>query len=253
MGKLPIALQVYSIREEAENDFAGVMKEVKNMGYDGVELAGLYGKTPEEVRDCLKVIGLNPISAHVSYQEFMEDLPVTVKRYATIGCKFLAIPYLTEDSRYGTDKFDEIMENIPKIAKECHKEGITLLYHNHDFEFAKTKESNYVLDAMYEKFSRDELQTELDTCWVKVAGEEPTEYIKKYEGRCPVIHLKDYVSTPSFDFKALGYGIQDIQAILSQSLSAGSEWVVVEQDRHSEHTAMEDAKLSIDYLKSLGW
>jgi len=253
MKKLPIALQVYSIREEAEKNFASTMKEVKNMGYDGVELAGLYDKTPEEVRDCLSDLGLTPISAHVSLQEFMEDLPVTVKRYATIGCKYLVIPYLPEDYRYGTDKFDEVMANIPTIAEECHKEGITLLYHNHDFEFAKTREGNYVLDFMYEQISEQDLKTELDTCWVKVAGEEPTEYIKKYKGRCPIIHLKDFISAPSFDYRALGYGIQDIPAILSETLSAGSEWVVVEQDEHSKHTAIKDSELSIIYLKSLGW
>ena len=69
MRTLPIAIQVYSIREEAERDFTKTMQEVKKMGYDGVELAGLYGHTPEDIRDILKNIGLTPISAHVSYSE----------------------------------------------------------------------------------------------------------------------------------------------------------------------------------------
>ncbi|MDF2589006.1 MAG: sugar phosphate isomerase [Anaerocolumna sp.] len=252
MKKLPVAIQVYSIRENAEKDFVGTMKEIKSMGYDGVELAGLYGMSPEEIRDHLKEVGLTPISAHVSYQEFMENINDTVKRYATIGCKYVAIPYLTDDYRYGTENYNTFLKDLPQIAEECNKAGIVLLYHNHDFEFAKNSDGVYVLDALYEQFSADLLKTELDLCWVKVAGEEPTAYVRKYAGRCPVVHIKDFVPSP-FDFRPVGYGIQDVPAILNEVIEAESEWIVVEQDGHSERTAMEDAKLSREYLKQLGW
>jgi sugar phosphate isomerase/epimerase len=253
MKKLPVALQVYSIREDAEVDFVSAMKEVKNMGYDGVELAGLYGHTPEEIRDCLNGIGLIPISAHVSYQEFMQGIEETVKRYSIIGCSYVAIPYLTEDYRYGTENFKEVMKHIPEIAKACQKEGIILLYHNHDFEFAKTTDGDYILDYMYQSFSPEELQVELDTCWVKVAGINPNEYMRKYEGRLPVVHLKDFNGATPFEFRAVGEGVQDFPSILEQAIKGGSKWVVVEQDSHTEHTALEDARISRDYLTSLGW
>ena len=252
MKTLPVALQVYSIREEAEKDFTKTMKDVRQMGYSGVELAGLYSHTPEEIRDILKDAELTPISAHVPYQEFSEDLSGTVEKYAAIGCRYVAIPYLVEEERYGTKKFEEMMQNIPAIAKECAKHGITLLYHNHDFEFAKTKDGSYVLDYMYQQTSKEELQTEIDTCWVGVAGENPAEYIRKYSGRSPVIHLKDYTMNP-FNFRALGDGVQDIPAILEEAVKAGCEWVIVEQDGHPERTPMENMRISREYLKSLGW
>ena len=253
MKTLPVALKLYSIREEAEKDFVKTMQEVKKIGYDGVELAGLYGHSPEEVRDCLNEIGLIPISAHVAYQEFMGDMQGTVKCYATIGCRYLAIPYLLEEQRYGTEYFKKVMKNIPEIAMTCKKVGITLLYHNHDFEFTKMDDGVYVLDYMYQQISEDDLKTELDVCWIKVAGEEPTEYIKKYAGRCPIVHLKDYSKVDTLEFRALGHGVQDIPAILEATLKAGAEWVVAEQDSHSEHTPLEDAILSREYLKSLAW
>jgi len=253
MKTLPVALQVYSVREDAEKDFVKTMQEVKEMGYEGVELAGLYGHSPEEVRDYLREIGLIPISAHVPYQEFIGDIDGTVKRYATIGCRYLAIPYLLEEHRYGTENFKEVMKNILEIAKACHKEGIILLYHNHDFEFTKMDDGVYVLDYMYQQISEDDLKTELDVCWIKVAGEEPTEYIKKYAGRCPIVHLKDYSKVDTLEFKALGHGVQDIPAVIEASFKAGAKWVVAEQDSHKEHTAMEDAQLSREYLKTLGW
>ena len=66
-----IAAQVYSVRELAQADFAGTMKALKECGYQGVELAGLYGLKPEEIRDCLKEQGLTAVSAHVPLEEFL--------------------------------------------------------------------------------------------------------------------------------------------------------------------------------------
>ena len=253
MRALPIAIQVYSIREEAERDFTKTMQEVKKMGYDGVELAGLYGHTPEDIRDILKNIGLTPISAHVSYSEFMENIENTVNRYATIGCRFLAIPYLTEEYRYGHEKYQELLDNIPRIANACHQKEITLLYHNHDFEFKKTVNGGYVLDELFEQFSEEIIKTEIDTCWVKYSGIEPTDYIRKYSGRSPIIHLKDYTVDKTFNYRPLGHGIQDIPSILDEAIKAGTEWIVVEQDEHSERSALQNILISREYLKTLGW
>jgi sugar phosphate isomerase/epimerase len=253
MKTLPIALQLFSIREEAQQDFAKAMQKVKQMGYDGVELAGLYDHTPEEIRDILNNVGLIPMSAHVAYQEIMENIENTIHKYASIGCGFIAIPYLMEEDRYGSKSYEEFLKNIPVIAEACKKEGITLLYHNHDFEFKKTTEGRYVLDALYQSFPKSQLQVELDTCWTKVAGEEPVAYMKKYENRLPVVHLKDYISTNPVVFAAVGHGVQDIASILEQAVKGGSQWVVVEQDSHTQNTAMEDARISREYLRSLGW
>lgn len=249
MSKLPIGLQVFSIRKEAEADFVQTMRKVKSMGYDGVELAGLYGHAPEKIRDCLKEIGLNPISAHVPYDQLKSDLPGTVAAYACIGCKYIAIPYLTEEERYGTKAYSEMLDNIPEIAGECGKYDITLLYHNHDFEFQKTEEGMYVLDALYQAFPSEVLQTEIDTCWVKASGEDPAAYIRKYKNRCPVVHLKDFTGTKPVEFTALGQGVQDVQGLLTAAVESGAEWVIVEQDEHLLNSPMEDMKLSIEYLE----
>lgn len=253
MKTLPVALQVYSIREEASNDFKKAMQEVKKLGYDGVELAGLYGHSPEEIKNILEEIGLTPISAHVPYEEFVKDLKGTIGAYSIIGCRYLVIPYLTQEYRYGTEGFQELMQNIPMIAAACRNEGITLLYHNHEFEFDKTSSGEYVLDYMYRIHTKDVLEMELDTCWARVAGEDPVQYMSKYSGRCPIVHLKDYNGAEPFEFKAVGHGVQDIPAILAQAIDGGSAWVVVEQDGHTENSAMEDARLSREYLKTLGW
>lgn len=270
MRKLPIALQVFSIREEAEKDFKGTMEKVKEMGYDGVELAGTYGYTFEEIKEILSEVGLVPISAHVPYAQLVEDLENTVNDYATLGCKYIAVPYLVEEDRPEAGNFDKVVDNIRKIAEHCKAKGVTLLYHNHDFEFVRMEDGRYALDYLYDSIPPHLLETELDMCWVKVSGEEPVEYLKKYAGRSPVVHIKDFVggksdnmyqligiegdedkSEDKFAFRPVGYGVQDVTAIVEASIEVGAEWVVVEQDMHYENTPLEDAKISIDYLSKL--
>lgn len=267
----PVALQLYTVRGDVEKDMYAALKEVKSIGYDGVEFAGLYGNSPEQVRNMCAEIGLIPISAHVPYAELVEDAEGVLAQYATIGCKYVVIPYLTEEYRPGMPKFAEVIENASKFGAVANKLGMKLLYHNHDFEFAKI-DGKYALDILYDNVPADLLQTELDTCWVNVGGENPSDYIMKYAGRSPVVHLKDFVGSKSenmyeligidkkaeadaeaFDFRPVGSGKQDFPAILAASEKAGASWVVVEQDKPSMGlNPMECAKKSREYLKTIG-
>ena len=270
MTKLPVALQVFSVRDEAAADLKGTLQKVKDMGYDGVELAGLYDYTPEQVKAICQEVGLTVISAHVPFVELNGDTEQVCKDYAAIGCKYIAIPYLTEDLRPGTDGFQTVIEGAKKIGLCAKANGMQLLYHNHDFEFTKL-DGKYALDILYDSVDADILQTELDTCWVNVGGECPVVYVKKYAGRVPVVHLKDFAGSKSenmyqligiedtkqaepstFEFRPVGYGKQDIPAIIAASEEAGSQWLVVEQDSPSMGKApLECAKMSIDYIRSL--
>ncbi|MBO4501853.1 MAG: sugar phosphate isomerase/epimerase, partial [Clostridia bacterium] len=120
-----------------------------------------------------------------------------------------------------------------------------------------------------------EIDTEQDTCWVNVGGEDPAAYLVKYTGRAPVVHLKDFVmknrsvrsglyeligikpterqaDEGDFAFRPVGYGVQDVPAILEAAKKAGSEWLVVELDREClGWSSLECIKRSIDYLKTV--
>ncbi len=274
--KLPVAVQLYSVRDEMEKDFYGTIKAMKELGYDGVEFAGLFGEEPKKIKAFCEEIGITPISAHVPYYDMLENPEEVLSDYAKIGCKYVAVPYLTEECRPGTDGFAATVEGIRKIGEAAKALGIQLLYHNHDFEFVKIGEE-YALDVLYSSISADLLQTEIDTCWVNVAGVNPAEYIEKYSGRAPVVHLKDFKKSgenlgklydligiddenaeqeeeDSFSFMPVGYGVQDMPAILAACENAGAQWVVVEQDSPAkDDTPMNSVKLSREYLKTLSW
>ena len=267
---LPVALQVYSVREEAKADLRGTLEQIKEMGYAGVEFAGLYGYAPAEVKKICDEVGLIPISAHVPYLDMAGAPRAILSQYAEIGCKYVAVPYLTDKYRPGTPAFPEVIENVERIGKAAKELGIQLLYHNHDFEFLKI-DGKYALDTLYDEISADILKTELDVCWVNVGGEVPADYIRKYSGRAPVVHLKDFVGEKSenmyeligiksdapvrpsnFELRPVGSGCQDFPAILKAAEEAGAEWVVVEQDKPSMGlTPLESIEKSIGYLKTI--
>ena len=187
----PIGLQLYSVREDLEKDFEGTLRKVKALGYDAVEFAGLFGHGAEEVRNLCKEIGLIPLSAHVPFVDMMNDPDGVLKVYADIGCKFVVIPYLTEEYRPGQPKFQEVIDGAKLLGKKAKELGMQLCYHNHDFEFVKLN-GEYALDILYKEVPADILETEVDTCWVKVAGEDPGAYLRKYTGRAHIVHLKDF-------------------------------------------------------------
>ncbi len=272
MKTLPVALQLYTVRSEMEKGVPQTLAAVKEIGYDYVEPAGLFGLTGEQFRAELDKAGLKAICAHVPFAEILKDEQGVIDTYKTIGCSYIAVPYLADGQRPGNEGFDKILESIDKFGALCHANGLTLLYHNHDFEFTKLENGEYGLDFMYSNTKPENLQTELDTCWVNIGGENPADYIRKYANRCPVVHLKDFIGSKSqnmyaligtdsakmedstaFEFRPVGQGKQDFPAILKASVESGANYVVVEQDNTYDTPCLEAAKQSRDYLKSLGW
>ncbi len=191
--KFPIALQLYSVRWDMEKDFEGTLKKVKAMGYDGVEFAGLFGYSAQQIKAMCEAIGLVPISAHVPFADMVSD-PSLLDEYAEIGCKYVVIPYLTEEYRPGNEKFAEVISGAAMLGEKAKTLGMTLAYHNHDFEFVKLGDE-YALDVLYKEVPASLLQAELDTCWVRVGGEDPAAYVRKYAGRLDMLHLKDYTGS----------------------------------------------------------
>lgn len=273
MTKLPIGIQLYSVRDAMEKDFAGTIKAIAEMGYDQVEFAGIFNHTAEEVKAICAEVGVTPISAHVGMNIILPDIAGVVKTYAEIGCKYMVIPWADAKVLPGGAEYAQFLENIKKIAAELRKYGMKLCYHNHDFEFQKIDGKNK-LDILYADTDPADLQTQIDTCWANVGGENPAEFVKKYTGRAPLVHIKDFVGEKSnnmyglidggktdevkeepkvpFELRPVGYGVQDVAAIIAAAEAAGAESVIVEQDQPSmDKTPMECAKMSIDYIRSL--
>lgn len=278
MRKFKIGIQLFSLRDEMSKDLKGTLKAVADMGYECVEFAGYHGHSAEEVRTICDKLGLDIVSVHQTHKVFIENPEENVKFLKTLGVRYSVIPYVNPDE-WKTD-YDRLISEIKNVGKLLKDNGIQLLYHNHDFELTLKHGDKFVLDAMYSEVPSDILCPELDMCWVKYSGQDPVEYLKKYGQIKEVLHVKDFVcknnnggavydliddkgnvggdgrkdrDADGFEFRPVGYGIQDFEAILKAAEETNVKYLIVEQDQHYDKTALEDAKLSIDYLHSIGY
>ena len=142
-------------------------------------------------------------------------------------------------------------KRLDAVGAKLRAVGIRLSYHNHSFEFERFPgDPRCKLDILMEATRPENLNAELDTAWVFHGGADPAAYLRKYKGRCPVIHVKDIVPTKEgrkFQFKPLGQGALDWQEIFAAGRESGVEWYVYEQDA-GEGSPFDYARASYEFL-----
>lgn len=267
MKQFQIGLQLFSVCREMEKDMAQTLKKVKEMGYDYVEFAGYYGKEAKEVRQLLDDTGLKCISVHQNAAPFLTDGQKIADDIKILGAPYCAIPWCDPKRLKGSDLWEETVEQFIRMGEILKDNNIQLLYHNHDFEFA-SREGKLLLEWILETVGEDMIFPELDTCWVKYAGQDVLELLKRYTGRIPLLHLKDFVTERypqnetelgaayyrqfGLEFCSLGQGVQDFTSILTAAEAAGVEYLIVEQDPSEAIPPMEAVRQSREYLKTFG-
>lgn len=275
MKQFKIGLQLYTVALEMEKDMPGTLQKVKDMGYDYVEFAGYFGRTAEEVRALCDEIGLEIVSVHQKHDVFMTQPREAVEYLKTLGVKYCAVPWVGLDM--WKENYHGLIEELSKTSDILKEGGISLLYHNHEFELLEKIDGEFILDKMCKELGRDKIVPQLDVCWVHYAGQRPEEYIKKY-AYMKVLHLKDFVcdnlgagpvyalidengntpknrdrKTDGFHFRPVGSGRQDIPSILKAAEETDIEYIIVEQDYDFPEGCLAAAQKSREYLKSIGY
>jgi len=249
MARIPVALQLYTVRDETAKDFLGTLEKVAQIGYEGVEFAGTGGLSPSELKKALNDPGLKPAGSHVGIDQLKGNLDAVIEYNLEIGNKYVVCPYMPEEMRGSASQWREAAETLSEIGAKCREKGLILCYHNHAFEFQKF-DGKYGFDILYESSDPECLKAEIDTFWVKFGGGDPAEYIRKLAGRCPLIHLKD-MGEDGKTFMEVGEGIMDFQAIFDASEKGGVEWYIVEQDV-CQRPSLESARISFENLRRWG-
>ncbi|MBW7476797.1 sugar phosphate isomerase/epimerase [Paenibacillus oenotherae] len=255
MIRMKLGLQMYTLRDDTERDFAGTLRQVAEMGYEGIEFAGYGDLSAEEMRDLLQELGLEAFGSHVSYQRLQENMDEEIAYLTTVGARYVVCPYFTEEQHSGGEPFWRgVFKDFAEFGARLRKEGLQFAYHNHDFEFAGRIDGEYILDAMYSTVSEDLLKVEMDIGWVQYSGLDPLAYIAKYKGRLPLLHLKDFRKGEpgaEIDTVELGQGDLALNAIIGAAREAGVEWLIVEQDRCA-NPPLASVKTSMEWLKANG-
>ncbi|MFS0779443.1 sugar phosphate isomerase/epimerase [Neobacillus sp. 3P2-tot-E-2] len=249
MKNIPIAVQMFTLREESAQDFAGTLKKVAELGFDGVEFAGYGGLTAKEVRVLLDELGLRAAASHVPLEELENNLYQVIENQKVLGSNYVVCPYLMPNRR-SIEDYKALITFLDQAGEKCRQEGITLCYHNHDFELERLSNGQTILETIFDKTHSINVKAELDVYWLTKAGENPVEWINRHRNRTPLIHLKDMTTDEEQFFAELGTGGVDIEAVLQTGKENGVEWWVIEQDV-CRRSPFESIEISMNYLKSL--
>lgn len=250
MTKIPVALQMYTLRNETEKDFAGTLKKVAELGFNGVEFAGYGGLEASELKALLDDLGLVAASSHVPLDQLKNNLSEVIAYQHAIGNHYIVCPFLMPDERTEAH-YHELAHTLNHIGEVCAKEGITFAYHNHDSELETLSNGKKVLDFLLEETNPEWVHAEFDIYWLTKAGEDPAEWLKRYKGRTPLVHLKDMTTDSEKFFAELGTGGVNLDAVLELGEALNVKWWVVEQDQ-SQRTPLESVEISMNYLKEKG-
>ncbi|WP_405100037.1 sugar phosphate isomerase/epimerase family protein [Oceanobacillus sp. FSL H7-0719] len=250
MNAIPIGLQMFTLHEESSKDFVGTLKKVAEIGYQGVEFAGYGDLTAKELKKVLDDLELKAASSHVPLTTLELDLELdqVIEYQHEIGSKHLVCPFLLPNRRREQD-YDDLIPILNRIGKKCYEEGITFVYHNHDFELVPLSNGKKPLELLFEETNPEWVQTELDIYWLTRAGEDPAEWVKRYNNRTPLIHLKDMTTDGEKFFAELGTGGVDLDGVLRQGSESNTKWWIVEQDQ-SKRSPFESIQISFDYLQA---
>ncbi|HEY3284290.1 MAG TPA: sugar phosphate isomerase/epimerase [Armatimonadota bacterium] len=245
MGRVPVGLQLYTVRDECQRDFRGTLEKVARIGYAGVELAGTYGLEAEELRSILDDLGLECFGSHCGER----DADKVAEYHRILRCRYVGGPALPPGDFPGdAEGVKGAAQYMDKVGADYLARGLHLYYHNHDHEFRQV-EGRYILDLFYENTDPERVQAEIDVFWVAHAGVDPAEYLRKYPGRVPLIHVKD--RDESGTFTEVGNGTLDWDAIFAAAEAIGTHWYIVEQDT-CQRPCLESAQISLNNLKARG-
>jgi len=250
MSKLPVALQLYTVRDDCAKDFVGTLKKVAEIGYHGVELAGMHDLSASDVAQQLRSLGLTVAGFPTGIETLTDELDATIECAKLLECRYLVCSYMPDELRGSADDWRTVAARLSTIGQRCSDNGIGLCYHNHSFEFQQF-DGEYGLDIFFAAADPERVKSELDVYWVKHGGADPVELMKKYRGRIPLVHLKDMEPGPDRAFAEVGEGTLDIAGVIAEAEAGGSEWLIVEQDA-CKRPPLESARISFDNLKNMG-
>lgn len=222
----PIAVQLYSLRDSLAHDFEGVIRQVADIGYNGVETAGFPGTTREEAIRLFQALGLKVPSAHV-------PLPIGNQRNEVLDTALaLGVQYIVSGgvdmTRFATlDGVKRVCHDFNEANAAATAEGLRFAIHTHWWEFEPVAGERPYHRMM--EWLDPTVVWEIDTYWVQTAGLNPVDVLREIGARAPLLHIKDGPAVKNEPMVAVGQGTMDFMTIIPAHADH-TEWLVVELD-----------------------
>ncbi|MBN2293806.1 MAG: TIM barrel protein [Pirellulales bacterium] len=228
-GKIPIGLQLYSVREACQKDLPGVLKKVAAMGYDGVEFAGYYGFSADELKKMLDENGLKCCGTHIRREDLIGDnLQKTIDFNKKIGNRYLIVAWMPHSYMKSIDTIKEAAKFFNDVAAKAKKQGMLVGYHAHGGDFKKVGGQTETAWNMLFNNLDPEVVMQMDMGNCRGGGGDPIAVLKKYPGRAKTVHLKEDGGKKD---ALIGEGEIDWKAVFDICKSTGgTEWMIVEYE-----------------------
>ena len=223
----PVALILYTLREQCAADLPRTLELVREAGFRWVEIAGTHGLTPAEFRRRLDDAGLRACSAHHGLNELDEPDAVTDLAEA-LGHTRIVMPWTEARTRRDASS---LITALSRCAESLADAGLSLCYHNHDFEFQPMPDGDGTQTLWDVLAGCPTLNFEIDLGWAWYAGRDPAELLAACRGRTPLLHAKDLAQrgVPA-RFTPVGEGGVPWVAVLNAPAAREAEFIIVEQD-----------------------
>jgi sugar phosphate isomerase/epimerase len=243
--KIPVGVELYSVREDCKKDFPGTLAAIAKMGYPGVEFAGYWNRSAVEIKKMLDDNGLVACGSHTPSEMVLSPakLQATIEFNQTIGNKFIIVPDMTGKTRQvWLDKAKEFND----LAAQLQPLGLSIGYHSHFHDFHLV-EGEMPWNIFGENTSPDVI-LQLDTSNCCDGGGDPVAELKKFPGRTRSIHIKPNGGGPE---AVIGEDKIDWASVFEIcETTGGTQWYVVEHETSKQ--PLETVARTFTALKKFG-
>ena len=245
-----IGVQLYTVRDAMKKDGVdATLARIAQLGFREVEFAGYYDRTAAQIRDALSANGLTSPSTHVQLSQLKgDDLTKMIDMATSVGHKWINLAFLVPEDRGSVEKYNAHADAMMAAQEIAKKSGITVGYHNHDFEFEPLGNTNGY-EILLDRTKDSGIQFEMDLYWMSVAGKDPVSYWTRFPGRFPMVHVKDNAGAPANEMRPVGSGTINWAALFAKRKVAGIQHFYVEHDNPSDPWA--SLTSSVAYLTPL--
>jgi sugar phosphate isomerase/epimerase len=265
-GKVPLGIQLWTVKDEAAKDLEGTLRKVYDAGFREIEFAGFYGKTAAEIGKLLKDIGFSLVSMHAGAADIAAKGDSILADAKTLGLRYIVCSSPAVSPEKDKLPWEERMKAVDlndwkwnadlfnKFGKQVSDAGMTFGYHNHSAEFKKF-DGKTAFEHLYDMTDAKHVKIELDVGWVVVAQQDPIAILNKYKDRVIALHVKDVARRESPDKDpasvALGEGVIDWKKVIGTAKANGTKAFFYEQEAPFTRPILASVKISGDYLKNL--
>jgi sugar phosphate isomerase/epimerase len=248
-AKIPIGLELWSVRQQCEKELPLVLKAVAEMGYQAVELAhSYYGHDSAAWRKLLDGNGLKSCGMHLGLGALQGDaFTKTVDIHKLLGTPYLIVASLPKKNLASVQAIAETGKVFNELSDRLKPHGMQIGYHCHGGDFAQVE--GRTAWELFGEHTQPDVILQMDVGNCLGGGGDPIAMLKKFPGRSVSVHLKDHGGKPGAVFGEGKVNWTEVFQICETT--GGTKQYVIEEEGRSGPEALEDVRRALQNLRKM--